>query len=148
MGPLKRFCGLKLKGSNLDSCLLQLVSHWARKVSGAIPYGVSEDEHGDVVTTERSGCVVNDINESHMLLEDQGNVRGAGVEVQIARIFNTYGPRMCIDDGRVVSNFVAHALRKVTMTVTSDGGGSNAVDGSEAKMEQASQCGQVQVFLL
>ncbi|KAM7468121.1 hypothetical protein LguiB_015683 [Lonicera macranthoides] len=34
--------------------------------------------------------------------------RGAGVEVQVARIFNTYGPRMCLDDGRVVSNFVAH----------------------------------------
>ncbi|CAN8229342.1 unnamed protein product [Cochlearia groenlandica] len=34
--------------------------------------------------------------------------RGAGVEVRIARIFNTYGPRMCLDDGRVVSNFVAH----------------------------------------
>ncbi|KAJ4816828.1 UDP-glucuronic acid decarboxylase 1 [Rhynchospora pubera] len=33
--------------------------------------------------------------------------RGAGVEVRIARIFNTYGPRMCLDDGRVVSNFVA-----------------------------------------
>ncbi|KAE8657659.1 UDP-glucuronic acid decarboxylase 1 [Hibiscus syriacus] len=33
--------------------------------------------------------------------------RGAGVEVRIARIFNTYGPRMCIDDGRVVSYFVA-----------------------------------------
>ncbi|KAI3822637.1 hypothetical protein L1987_10232 [Smallanthus sonchifolius] len=33
--------------------------------------------------------------------------RGAGVEVRIARIFNTYGPRMCLDDGRVVSNFVS-----------------------------------------
>jgi len=29
------------------------------------------------------------------------------MQVRIARIFNTYGPRMCIDDGRVVSNFVA-----------------------------------------
>ncbi|CAN1766161.1 UDP-glucuronic acid decarboxylase 4 [Linum perenne] len=38
--------------------------------------------------------------------------RGAAIEVRIARIFNTYGPRMCIDDGRVVSNFVAQALRK------------------------------------
>ena len=28
-------------------------------------------------------------------------------QVRIARIFNTYGPRMCTDDGRVVSNFVA-----------------------------------------
>ncbi|GKB38354.1 UDP-glucuronic acid decarboxylase 1, partial [Tanacetum coccineum] len=90
--------------------------------------------------------------------------RGAGVEVQIARIFNTYGPRMYIDDGRVVSNFVAHALRKEPMTIYGDGkqtrsfqyvsdlvspsGGFNAVDRSEAKLEQASQCGQVQVFLL
>ncbi|CAL9167227.1 unnamed protein product [Musa hybrid cultivar] len=47
--------------------------------------------------------------------------RGAQVEVRIARIFNTYGPRMCIDDGRVVSNFVAQALRKEPMTVYGDG---------------------------
>ena len=47
--------------------------------------------------------------------------RGAEVEVRIARIFNTYGPRMCIDDGRVVSNFVAQALRKEPMTVYGDG---------------------------
>lgn len=47
--------------------------------------------------------------------------RGAGVEVRVARIFNTYGPRMCIDDGRVVSNFVAQALRKEPMTVYGDG---------------------------
>lgn len=32
-------------------------------------------------------------------------------EIRIARIFNTYGPRMNIDDGRVVSNFIAQALR-------------------------------------
>ncbi|KOM39460.1 hypothetical protein LR48_Vigan03g284200 [Vigna angularis] len=47
--------------------------------------------------------------------------RGAGVEVRIARIFNTYGPRMCLDDGRVVSNFVAQALRKEALTVYGDG---------------------------
>ncbi|KAJ8493878.1 hypothetical protein OPV22_015599 [Ensete ventricosum] len=47
--------------------------------------------------------------------------RGAEVEVRIARIFNTYGPRMCLDDGRVVSNFVAQALRKEPMTVYGDG---------------------------
>ncbi|PIA44375.1 hypothetical protein AQUCO_01700166v1 [Aquilegia coerulea] len=47
--------------------------------------------------------------------------RGADVEVRIARIFNTYGPRMCIDDGRVVSNFVAQALRKQPLTVYGDG---------------------------
>ncbi|KAG4401567.1 hypothetical protein GLYMA_02G018000v4 [Glycine max] len=37
------------------------------------------------------------------------------------RIFNTYGPRMCLDDGRVVSNFVAQALRKEPLTVYGDG---------------------------
>lgn len=34
-------------------------------------------------------------------------------EIRIARIFNTYGPRMNIDDGRVVSNFIAQAIRSV-----------------------------------
>ncbi|XVE92092.1 hypothetical protein REPUB_Repub01dG0067600 [Reevesia pubescens] len=43
------------------------------------------------------------------------------VQVRIARIFNTYGPRMCLDDGRVVSNFVAQAIRKQPMTVYGDG---------------------------
>ncbi|KAF2566771.1 hypothetical protein F2Q68_00024962 [Brassica cretica] len=38
-----------------------------------------------------------------------GNVNP--IEIRIARIFNTYGPRMNIDDGRVVSNFIAQALR-------------------------------------
>ncbi|KAM0847561.1 hypothetical protein ACQ4PT_054944 [Festuca glaucescens] len=47
--------------------------------------------------------------------------RGANLEKRIARIFNTYGPRMCIDDGRVVSNFVAQALRKEPLTVYGDG---------------------------
>ncbi|KAL1330158.1 UDP-glucuronic acid decarboxylase 1 [Arachis ipaensis] len=47
--------------------------------------------------------------------------RGDGVEVRIARIFNTYGPRMCLDDGRVVSNFVAQVIRKQPMTVYGDG---------------------------
>lgn len=44
-----------------------------------------------------------------------------GVEVRVARIFNTYGPGMAVDDGRIVSNFVAQALRGETMTVYGDG---------------------------
>ena len=43
------------------------------------------------------------------------------VDVRVARIFNTYGPRMDIEDGRVVSNFVTQALRKEPMTVYGDG---------------------------
>lgn len=41
------------------------------------------------------------------------------VQVRIARIFNTYGPRMCIDDGRVVSNFVAQVLFFFIVTIFS-----------------------------
>jgi len=44
-----------------------------------------------------------------------------GLEVRIARIFNTYGPRMRSDDGRVVSNFVNQALRGEPLTVHGDG---------------------------
>jgi len=47
--------------------------------------------------------------------------RQHGLEIRIARIFNTYGPRMNIDDGRVVSNFIAQALRGEPMTVQAPG---------------------------
>jgi UDP-glucuronate decarboxylase len=43
------------------------------------------------------------------------------VEVRIARIFNTYGPRMAVNDGRVVSNFIVQALRGEPLTVYGDG---------------------------
>jgi UDP-glucuronate decarboxylase len=43
------------------------------------------------------------------------------VEIRVARIFNTYGPRMLEKDGRVVSNFIAQALRGIPLTVYGDG---------------------------
>ena len=42
-------------------------------------------------------------------------------EVRIARIFNTYGPRMLEDDGRVISNFIVQALRGKSLTIYGDG---------------------------
>jgi dTDP-glucose 4,6-dehydratase len=47
--------------------------------------------------------------------------RHHGVDTRIARIFNTYGPRMRMDDGRVVPNFVGQALRGEPLTVYDDG---------------------------
>ena len=47
--------------------------------------------------------------------------RRRGIEARIARIFNTYGPRMQADDGRVVSNFVVQSLRGGPITVYGDG---------------------------
>ena len=43
------------------------------------------------------------------------------VEVKIARIFNTYGPRMAINDGRVVSNFIVQALKGANIDIYGDG---------------------------
>ena len=43
------------------------------------------------------------------------------VDIRIARIFNTYGPRMLPDDGRVVSNFIMQALRGQDLTIYGDG---------------------------
>lgn len=44
-----------------------------------------------------------------------------GVETRIVRIFNTFGPRMNPEDGRVVSNFIIQALRGESLTVYGDG---------------------------
>lgn len=47
--------------------------------------------------------------------------RQNGVAVRIVRIFNTYGPRMAFDDGRVVSNFIIQALRGEPLTIYGEG---------------------------
>ena len=44
-----------------------------------------------------------------------------GSEIRVARIFNTYGPRMLPEDGRVVSNFIVQALRGEALTLYGDG---------------------------
>lgn len=47
--------------------------------------------------------------------------RQHGLEIKVARIFNTYGPRMHPNDGRVVSNFIVQALRGEDITIYGDG---------------------------
>jgi len=47
--------------------------------------------------------------------------RQHGLDIRVARIFNTYGPRMAADDGRVVSNFIVQALRGEPLTIYGDG---------------------------
>ena len=43
------------------------------------------------------------------------------IDIRVARIFNTYGPRMAFDDGRVVSNFIIQALKNQDITIYGDG---------------------------
>jgi len=47
--------------------------------------------------------------------------RQHGVPIRVARIFNTYGPRMLENDGRVVSNFIVQALKGIPITIYGDG---------------------------
>ena len=47
--------------------------------------------------------------------------RQHGLEIKVMRIFNTYGPRMHPEDGRVVSNFIVSALRNEPLTIYGDG---------------------------
>lgn len=67
-----------------------------------------------------------------------------GLDVRVARIFNTYGPRMRIDDGRVIPNFVKQALAGQDLTVYGDGEQtrsfcyvSDMIDGLVALLESA-----------
>ncbi|NQE51920.1 UDP-glucuronic acid decarboxylase family protein [Herbaspirillum rubrisubalbicans] len=71
--------------------------------------------------------------------------RQHGVPIKVARIFNTYGPRMRVDDGRVVSNFIVQALRGEPITVYGDGAQtrsfcyvSDLIGGVVALMESSS----------
>ena len=72
------------------------------------------------------------------------------VDIRIVRIFNTYGPRMALNDGRVISNFITQALRGQPLTIYGDGNHtrsfcyvSDMVKGMIAMMEQDEFTGPV-----
>jgi UDP-glucuronate decarboxylase len=78
-----------------------------------------ESYRGSVNTTGPRACYDEGKRCAESLMMDF--VRVHGVEVRIARIFNTYGPRMDPNDGRIVSNFVTQALAGHDLTVYGDG---------------------------
>lgn len=78
-----------------------------------------EGYRGNVNTCGPRACYDEGKRASETLFWEFGAHRG--VETRIARIFNTYGPNMHPDDGRVVSNFIVQALRGESLTVYGDG---------------------------
>jgi UDP-glucuronate decarboxylase len=73
--------------------------------------------------------------------------RQHGIDIKVARIFNTYGPRMQLNDGRVVSNFVVQALTQEDITIYGNGTQTRSfcfvddlVDGLIRLMETPSPC--------
>ena len=76
--------------------------------------------------------------------------RQYGVDIRIVRIFNTYGPRMAVDDGRVVSNFIVSALKGEPLTIYGDGSQTRSfcyvddlIDGISKMLWQESSTGPV-----
>ena len=76
--------------------------------------------------------------------------RENGVDIRVIRIFNTYGPRMCPDDGRVVSNFIVQALKGEDITLYGDGSQTRSfcyvddlVEGMIRIMEQEGSVGPI-----
>jgi UDP-glucuronate decarboxylase len=68
-----------------------------------------EEYHGNVSTTGPRACYDEGKRCAETLFSDYHRMHG--MEIKIARIFNTYGPRMSPHDGRVVSNFIVQALQ-------------------------------------
>lgn len=79
----------------------------------------SEDYRGCVTSFGPRACYDEGKRAAESLFFDYS--RMYGVDIRIARIFNTYGPRMAENDGRVVSNFVLQALQGKSLTVFGDG---------------------------
>lgn len=79
----------------------------------------SETYFGNVNPVGLRSCYDEGKRISETLLMD--SYRSYGIDVRIARIFNTYGPRMQANDGRVVSNFIVQALLGEDLTINGDG---------------------------
>jgi len=76
----------------------------------------------------------------------------AGVDIRVARIFNTYGPRMHPNDGRVVSNFIVQALKGEPITLYGDGSQTRSfcyvddlIDGLMRMMNQDAEIGPINI---
>ena len=78
-----------------------------------------EDYHGHVNPTGPRACYDEGKRAAETLVFDY--LRAGRADVRVARIFNTYGPRMRADDGRVVSNVVSQALSGADITIHGDG---------------------------
>lgn len=104
----------------------------ARKKSARILQASTSEIYGDPLSSPQAETYLGNVNSvgprscydegkraAETLFHDYGMQHG--VTVKIARIFNTYGPGMAPDDGRVVSNFIIQALRGEPITIYGDG---------------------------
>lgn len=79
----------------------------------------TEEYTGSVKTTGIRSCYDEGKRIAETLSSDYSRMHD--LDVRIMRIFNTYGPRMRFDDGRVISNFIVQALKNENLTLYGDG---------------------------
>ncbi len=110
----------------------------------------TESYWGNVNPISRRGCYDEGKRCAETLCFDYH--REYGVDIRVIRIFNTYGPRMAKDDGRVVSNFILQALRGEDITVYGDGSYTRSfqfvddlIEGMIAMMSQDGFVGPVNI---
>jgi UDP-glucuronate decarboxylase len=110
----------------------------------------TEDYRGNVSCTGPRACYDEGKRIGETLCFDMN--RKYGTKIRIARIFNTYGPRMAPTDGRVISNFVVQALANDDVTVYGDGSQTRSfcyvddqVRGLQSLMNHATEIGPVNI---
>ncbi|ANL44822.1 NAD-dependent epimerase/dehydratase family protein [Rhizobium phaseoli] len=104
----------------------------ARKTGAIVVQSSTSEVYGDPTQSPQRETYCGNVNPiGPRACYDEGK-RGAetlffdyhrtyGLDIKVGRIFNTYGPRMRLDDGRVVSNFIVQALRNADLTIYGDG---------------------------
>src|SRR5215208_6483191 len=118
-----------LKSSVLGTLnLLELVQRNKAKILHAstseiygdpLSHPQKETDWGNVNPIGPRACYDEGKRCAETLLFDEHRLHG--LRIRVARIFNTYGPRMSLLDGRVVSNFIVQALHNRTITIYGDG---------------------------
>ena len=110
----------------------------------------TEDYRGNVSTIGPRACYDEGKRCAETLFFDY--YRENKVDIRVARIFNTYGPRMLPDDGRVVSNFIVQALKEKDITIYGNGEQTRSfcyvndlVEGLIRLMNQNDQTGPINI---
>ena len=104
----------------------------AKRVNAKILFASTSEVYGDAKETPQNELYRGSVNPIGIRsCYDEGKRigeslcfdynRSHGVSIRVARIFNTYGPGMMINDGRVVSNFIVQALKGENITIYGDG---------------------------
>jgi len=106
--------------------------HLAREQGAAVLQASTSEVYGDPIISPQNESYWGNVNPVGIRsCYDEGKraaetlcfdyMRQYDMDTRVVRIFNTYGPRMALDDGRVVSNLIVQALRNENLTIYGDG---------------------------